>query len=405
MGMRRNREALMAAATTVILTSFVYTAAAFKELALPRIPLYNLDNPEFRVYKDGQLPYILTHVANNWGIFDELSPQWLASNFQDGITDVYTNGMRRLDGDEGQSPNLDYLDEALVLQHAVNNTRHQTYVQWRIRLPQWERMAHLFDPFPPYLSGKWWQDKCLHNRTTKANLWSAVAWRMMVIGKDEAGMFVHPDSFFTSVWQMQVQGTKRWAVCHPEDDHLFPRAGEWDPFNPSFDDWAAEYPKMREARCGFADVSPGEVLLYPSNYWHATLNLDYPCIGIAGRTVTALNYKGIFEHLRNECNSPRPDASEHYFGASENLYSDMCDTVLPRCLAVWEGAYGSGRMDVAAEVGHAQHQDPLCRVAPADRLDCSETSQHACSAVGCCWSPTPDVCRGAGCPICFAPGA
>ncbi len=383
----------------------ITASSAFEDLPLPRIPLYELDNPKYRVYKDGQLPYILTHVAHNWGIFDVLSPQWLASKFSDGITDIYTTGMRRLEGDEGRSPNLDYMDEAIVLQHAVNDTRRQTYLQWRIRLPQWERMADLFDPFPPYLSGKWWQDKCMHNKTTKANFWSAVAWRMMVIGKEQAGMFVHPDSFYTSVWQMQLKGTKRWAVCHPDDEHLFPGAGLWDPFNPKYEEIEREFPNFRSARCGFADVSPGEVLLYPSNYWHATLNLDYPCIGIAGRTVTALNYNGVFEHLRRECESPRPDASQNYFGGSENLYSDMCDTVLPRCLAVWESAYGSGRMTHTEERSHLRHADPTCRVAPAARLDCAEASQHACEAVGCCWGPTSDVCRGAGCPICFTPNA
>ena len=95
--------------------------------------------------------------------------------------------------------------------------------------------------------------------------------------------------------KMQITGRKRWAVCHPEDDHLFPGAGLWDPFAPNYDEFRTSHPRMREARCGFADVQPGEVLLYPSNYWHGTLNLDYPTIGIAGRTVTAVNYRGVYE--------------------------------------------------------------------------------------------------------------
>lgn len=387
-------KVLLLAAVFAVLRS----AHGFRTLPLPRIPLHDLEKPRNHVYRDGHLPFIMTSVGFDWEAFNVLSPQWLASTFPDAIVDTYLKGMRRQNGQEGQNPHLDWMDEAMaVLADPESGDSSQVpYLQWRITRPQWRRLAPLFEPFPPYLTGDWWQDRCLGNVTTKENFWLATAWRMMVVGKPGSGMFIHPDSFYTSVWQVQLVGHKRWAVCHPDDEEFMPPPGTWDPFSSTV---LHEHPSLTRARCGIADVSPGEVLVYPSNYWHATLSLDQPTIGLAGRTVTPLNYRGVYDHLRKECSRPRVDASDSYLGASENLYQDLCTVALPRCLAVWSGTYGAGHQE------WADHAQPECRVQPDQRRPCWEATPAGCTAVGCCWAPSAELCADGGCPSCFAPAA
>lgn len=84
----------------------------------------------------------------------------------------------------------------------------------------------------------------------------------------------------------QLSGLKEWILCPPEDQHLFKEAGRVNTFNPDF----SKYPEAKRARCARTLLYPGDVVYYPSNWWHETRNHGYPTVSLTGRIVTKHNY-------------------------------------------------------------------------------------------------------------------
>lgn len=198
-----------------------------------------------------------------------------------------------------------------------------------------------------------------------------------------------------------------------------------------------------------------------SNWWHQTRNLDFPTVGLVGRIVTRYNYGAVRQALRDQCARPGPDISKRYKGAAPRPHPDMCGAV-EKCYDLWDvhfrtldewyatdlakrrsipgwndtGAifrsYDDPTVNGATETTETttaereesvleaiarvvrdplSHPDPLCRVAPQERMDCAAPTRTLCEAAGCCWSPTAANCSSVGtvnpgsdlCPWCFAP--
>ena len=95
-------------------------------------------------------------------------------------------------------------------------------------------------------------------------------------------MFLHQDGLYTITWQAQISGRKEWVLCDPapEFSQHVPAAGA-DAFHPDLD----KHPSFVNASCTSVIVKEGEILIYPPHWWHQTLNLEFPAIGLAGRLV------------------------------------------------------------------------------------------------------------------------
>jgi len=101
-------------------------------------------------------------------------------------------------------------------------------------------------------------------------------------------MFNHKDTLPTSSFHAQILGTKRWHICSDElNDPYMYEAGDVDWFNPDY----VTHPLALNAECLQVDVSPGEMIYYPQNYWHQTINLEFPTISLTGSLVTKDNWE------------------------------------------------------------------------------------------------------------------
>jgi ribosomal protein L16 Arg81 hydroxylase len=89
---------------------------------------------------------------------------------------------------------------------------------------------------------------------------------MMLIGDEGAGMFNHQDVLRTASWQVQLQGSKLWHICAPDQSFALYEAGDVDVWQPNYE----RFPRFAQADCYEVTVQPGEFIYYPADYWHQT---------------------------------------------------------------------------------------------------------------------------------------
>jgi len=123
----------------------------------------------------------------------------------------------------------------------------------------------------------------------------------------------------------------------------------------------------------------GDVLFYPKNWWHQTLNLETPTIVVAGRLVDETNYPQVYVDLVEKCEN-RKDITKEYPGAAPPATQELCQE-LPKCLATWQRTFGEQR----APTEHG------CSSAAIDAAECGgggRVSHEECTTLNCCWRPS-----------------
>jgi hypothetical protein len=85
---------------------------------------------------------------------------------------------------------------------------------------------------------------------------------------------------------------------------------------------------LQEASCYDDVVQEGEILYYPSKWWHATDNIEDDVIGAVGRHINENNFVQVFAELRAKCESEsryesRPD-------------KETCAVLATDCLPLFE---------------------------------------------------------------------
>ena len=136
-------------------------------------------------------------------------------------------------------------------------------------------------------------------------------WWMLLIGEEDAGMFIHTDTLRTSSWQYQIQGTKEWRLCSPNDFNNtlnLPsihsgKAGFVDAFEEYETDASRkkgngnseEMPQIEKqlndfdhVTCYGANILPRELLYYPRDFWHQTNCRSTPSIALSGSILDPL---------------------------------------------------------------------------------------------------------------------
>mmetsp|Transcript_22635 Transcript_22635/g.31016 ORF Transcript_22635/g.31016 Transcript_22635/m.31016 type:complete len:157 (-) Transcript_22635:1048-1518(-) len=150
---------------------------------------------------------------------------------------------------------------------------------------------------------------------------------MLLVGEAGAGMFSHQDSLRTASWQLQMAGRKQWHLCSPsQTPHLY-TAGQVDFFRPQY----YRFPLARNASCYQTSLSPGDLLFYPPDWWHQTLNLDTPTLALTGTLVTPSNYLFVKTQLERQC------------GGAGDIFpaTDRFCRLLKGCYDLWERLWGS----------------------------------------------------------------
>ena len=356
---------------------------------LPRITLAELMDPDGG-YFEGRLPFILpAHELGGGANWTAVRERWtlasFAAHFPDSIADYYPQNML----DMGNKPYLLPLREVLggALGHPPwrdeqrrwRDRARAPYLQWRFGASMWRKVREVgFEDLPAwFVTDDHWMRECLGRRRSLAatrkglgarkfalldtytqrdgdwpadNFVRTTHWRLIALGKVGSGMFLHNDAFASSVYHLHVSGRKRWFVCPPEvGARYIRRAGSTDAFGDpaqfSRDFVAAEKLCMEDV------TVPGDILFYPSKYWHQTDNLEDDTVTLAVRRVDKHNYHRVAQELVEKCsginyNSMDTDISRKWPGAQPPPSRSMCRSILPRrrkkigkCAAFWDALF------------------------------------------------------------------
>jgi ribosomal protein L16 Arg81 hydroxylase len=131
---------------------------------------------------------------------------------------------------------------------------------------------------------------------------------MILIGQKHTMFNLHTDNVDSATWQAQIKGRKRWRVCPPsETPFLYEGATKRDTGSSDLNTFTAstdQYPLWAYARCYDYVAKPGDVLYYPPNYWHQTMNLDDETIALTSRVMHPTNFNLVFNKFKEECAKP-----------------------------------------------------------------------------------------------------
>ncbi len=342
-----------------------------RALDVPRVTPDELDaSPELL---SGRRPFILTHSMDDWESLKTFHDPWsyFAKEFPDAIVDYYPKNLAQVSKKPFLRPMRAVLDEFKTPNPEPPGGWGQSgrseaarYIHWRMTLAQWNRVKDQLTPMHPFFTtDEPWMKECIPKKIRnpknprqvnwpKNNFIRHAHWKIIVMGEEDSGMFFHADGFSTSTFVNQFVGRKRWTLCKPDPQmkHMYP-AGTIDTFAPR-EEILAKYPRFAGADCADITVHPGEVIYYPSHYWHQTLNLDRPCMSMAGRRVDANNADEVYGELVQRCRNPGPDITKQWPGAAPNLSKRMCKNI-GKCYSIWQKGFRSSRRGGADDDGEA----------------------------------------------------
>ena len=96
-------------------------------------------------------------------------------------------------------------------------------------------------------------------------------------------------------------------------------------FNPDY----ITYPNALELSCYQVDVGKGEMIYYPENYWHQTMNMNEYTVSVSGTLVTNSNKLKMQKEFTRECTNEN-DKGNRIFGYEK----DLCDG-LDKAFDIW----------------------------------------------------------------------
>ena len=269
---------------------------------------------------------------------------WWAKEFPGSIVDYYPENL----ADPAKKPFLRPMRDVLrEFRKKMKRPRKPSqrykrsrYIHWRMVLNEWRKIRPLMEPIPKFLSiDEKWMRECIPPRKRVGdeedwplnNFVRNAHWKIILIGEVNSTMFFHADGFSTATYLLQLVGRKRVIVCAPSEAKYLYRAGDVDTWAPDYD----RTPLFEKANCTDNTIHPGEVLFYPAHWWHHTLNLDRPTIGMAGRHINGWNVDEVYEELRQRCLNPGPDITKEWPAAAPNLSRRNCAAV-HRCVKMWK---------------------------------------------------------------------
>lgn len=200
-----------------------------------------------------------------------------------------------------------------------------SYAQWNLNLTEWKDLLGYLGiyeslPFPfqsiggpegaladPLLA-------CLRRAGRLDQLLRAAHWFMLLLGEKGAGMHNHQDDLRTASFQLQIAGRKKWSLCPPVDAtwdgaDWAPRAAGgagymYGPAAVNMFSSRIDYEKhsmLVNATCFQGIVQPGDLIYYPKDFWHQTLNMDTPTLSVSGNVVTPECAAEVVGRLHGEC--------------------------------------------------------------------------------------------------------
>lgn len=221
---------------------------------------------------------------------------------------------------------FDYPDGAYV---SSDVSEVGAYIQWNINVSHFHKITKVDESNHSLGPLKSLQNQLrdfMLNYTSSRNLSTAMLdnlvesfakkshWYMMLVGEENAGMFVHTDNLPVGSWQITLAGEKRWVICTPSpiDNQDSQQCENHEAMNGFC---------MAKNSCMTTVVGPGDILFYPPNYWHKATCLDTPTISLSGTVIT--DHELLATMINNECRS-------HQYGYhfDENLCSYVAEALV-----------------------------------------------------------------------------
>lgn len=197
-------------------------------------------------------PVLLTGVTRDW----PARTKWTFDFFRQryGGEPVRVTRAAREDEPEVETTLAEYLDSFPA--HAQGRPFYLT--SWAFR----ERHPELLEDFRI--------PECLPDdliASIPEHLRPDLLWLFM--GPAGSGIRMHVDVGFSSAWNVQVVGRKRWVLYPPEQEpYLY--GGAVDAFHPDLE----RFPRFALAHPHEVEVGPGEMLFVPSLWWHQTVHVE-----------------------------------------------------------------------------------------------------------------------------------
>ena len=112
-------------------------------------------------------------------------------------------------------------------------------------------------------------------------------WLHVFVGSPNSGMQLHHDDLDTHVWGIQLSGSKSFVFCDPTGGKdgrgdVYASGGEQ---SSPIDGFAVDHERFPDAvasaRCFHATARPGDLVYWPSRWWHQSKNNDGDVLSIA----------------------------------------------------------------------------------------------------------------------------
>ena len=305
----------------------------------------------------GHWPYVLTGEVDKWPAMQKWQDlDYLLGKIPNEWVDFYPRNMYKL----GSKPYVQPYSEALP--RFRQDTGYSKYMQMRLSLQGWETLLPDLKALPPeFWTEAEWIDSCMsHDNGTRDhdaidNFFRVNQWNFLLIGEKGTGIFFHKDHLAAASWQANIVGRKRWVVCPYDQNYLL--SEELFTLKPDYN--TEQGKKFAKAFCGEVTVQPGEIIYYPSYWWHQTQCLDSPTVGMTGLMVGVeedrrdLRFTKVHEQFKfdlefkcKKCwkmdgsgSTERScdDISLQWPGAAPPPSYDWCHNYLDKCFELWDG--------------------------------------------------------------------
>lgn len=291
-------------------------------------------------------PFVIRNFVSSQSVLSFFNLQNIRSLYGDLRVDYYPQNMI----EESSHPFFLSLDAAVEqlaapkeVFHSVDVSEPGSYVQLNLDLDRFRSMTQNAQlPIPRLFNDEeMWARKCFNSADhLLSHFYLRHHWKMLLIGAEKASMFAHQDLLRASSYQIQLKGTKRWHLCSGNQSQYLYHPGDVNLFQPDY----AQYPKVKQAKCVEATVGPGDLIYYPGDYWHQTLNQESPTISISSTIVLPADRKILSSVLQNQCDeyeaqvrdqSMQSDNDAHY----SIIESEVCKIITTKCFDEWRSIF------------------------------------------------------------------
>jgi len=140
---------------------------------------------------------------------------------------------------------------------------------------------------PMHLDNGSWLD-CLGARFVDELSTGVFSWLAVFVGTNGTGMSLHRDELVARVWAVQHAGRKRFVFCPPsEEDSVAVQLEEHEEMVNAFNasSWAVIATKFQPAACYHTLVMPGDLVMWPSTWFHQSMNVGRS-VGVSSFALT-----------------------------------------------------------------------------------------------------------------------